>query len=671
MSRVQGVYIPQIDGKDLWLSNYASPNAEGYSLLDKNGNINKKRYKAMFDYSLDLIQLRDVYKRAYRNNRFSYIEEEHDLVKEYCNRIINVTFEYSVKTWNKCGNDIYIKIGVNQSDIIWNDCVGFIGNEVVGVKINEKVNIPHTLDKAFKYNDEKQWYEPKTNIECVQSVDAIRNKLYSDGFYCNGVHYIRWKRSSGSARVGKCLFIDENLYPRIHTWEMCGLDIYKGDKVDLAALQSYISLTSSSIIGTIDLKQENILVIDDYDSVFTDNCINVTDENGILQVKHEDVKIKNSIWDGQSLIDPLAMGEYSDKGMVLLRNRFFKSCAFSCNVQQWFRDNGILDVSQLNGKTRAKSIDEIKLITTPNSIKYLKFNTLDKWFDMLESTFGVVKYEKPTHYLGGKLVQTHYQLLNSIQLNRNDIQKLLQPTFDFLDLCRDNPAVLKHWIKYKPQELDNEALLYKNDVIYKMMSINDKFYKTKLYHDFKQQFIRSFIQNTKSGHVFINGNYSVLCGNPIEMLLQSIGKFIGDGIVTKDCVFSKRFEWGQVLLGSRSPHITASNVLLTVNQFDNNIDTYMNATSEIVYVNSINENLLQKLAGCDFDSDSLILTDNSILIEAAKRTTNMFKVAVCNVSNSKRKRYYTTNDMTDLDIKTSNNLIGEIDSNSLGVQECA
>ena len=94
----------------------------------------------------------------------------------------------------------------------------------------------------------------------------------------------------------------------------------------------------------------------------------------------------------------------------------FKSCCFNCNIQQWFKDNNITDISQLNGKTRAKRIEDVKLITTPNSIKYLKFDTLDNWLDNLYPRFGVVKHDKKTHFFGGRLVQTHYQLINTLQL---------------------------------------------------------------------------------------------------------------------------------------------------------------------------------------------------------------------------------------------------------------
>lgn len=61
-----------------------------------------------------------------------------------------------------------------------------------------------------------------------------------------------------------------------------------------------------------------------------------------------------------------------------------------------------------------------------------------------------------------------------------------------------------------------------------------------------------------------------------------------------------------------------------------------------------------------FDSDTILLTDNEILIKAARRTTDMFKVAVYNVSGAKKPRHWNESDMADLDIKTSKNLIGEI-----------
>src|SRR5699024_2364960 len=137
---------------------------------------------------------------------------------------------------------------------------------------------------------------------------------------------------------------------------------------------------------------------DDVESVFTEKVASVRDENGKLTAGIQDHEIHNTIWDGESLMDYSMFGKYCDKGMLLLRNRFFKTCAFNTNIQKWFSDYGITEIGQLNGFTLATDIKQIKLITTPSSIKYLKFGTLDKWLENIEETFGIVKYEKETHY---------------------------------------------------------------------------------------------------------------------------------------------------------------------------------------------------------------------------------------------------------------------------------
>lgn len=62
----------------------------------------------------------------------------------------------------------------------------------------------------------------------------------------------------------------------------------------------------------------------------------------------------------------------------------------------------------------------------------------------------------------------------------------------------------------------------------------------------------------------------------------------------------------------------------------------------------------------DYDSDTIMLSDNEILINAAKKNYHLFDVPTSFVSAKKTKRYFTAEDKCDLDIKTSVNKIGEI-----------
>ena len=269
----------------------------------------------------------------------------------------------------------------------------------------------------------------------------------------------------------------------------------KGQDIDLAALEPYIALTLSSIIDTIQIHPENILVVKDYKSVFKDRVVATRFIDGRLVSKVEDVEISNSIWDGQSLMDRSVFLDFQkqqqknnpdarEHGMLLLRARFFKSCCFNANIQQWFADNGITDVGQLNGETKAKRIEDIKLITTPSSIKYVKFGKLEYWLDTLESTFGVVKHEKPTHFFDGRMVQTHYQLLNTLQMTYDEVEQLVKPSLDYARMIKTDIAAMRHQIGYQYQspndDFYNKAITSKNDIIYRMLGITDKFADTKL-----------------------------------------------------------------------------------------------------------------------------------------------------------------------------------------------
>lgn len=670
------VYIPSLDGKDIYISNSLDPK-NGYRLKNKTGNLNLSRFINSLDYSLDLIKMRQVHKNLFPvadveqlETVFSFDEkgneydEVHSRGKEYSCQVINVTFKYSNKEFNRVRGSYYIRFGYRIDDLEFEDCIAWDDGEIVGVQTGEKVNNPVDAEELPYFIFKDGMYRAKDNIKTCNNVADIRSDIYENGFVCEGIKYVRFKRSSGSSRVGKCLFINERLYDIMHEWEMCGIQVDEGQDIDLAALEPYIALTLSSIIDTIEIKPENILVVDDYKSVFHERAIATRLVDGRLVSQPEDVEISNSIWDGQSLMDRSLFGEYSNKGMLLLRARFFKSCCFNANIQQWFADHGIKKVSQLNGYTRARKIEDVKLITTPSSIKYLKFGTLDHWLDTLETTFGVVKYEKKTHFFDGRMVQTHYQLINTLQMTYEEVEQFIKPSLDYARMIKTDPAVLRHQISYQYQSPDDtfytKAVTSKNDIIYRLLGMNDRFAKTKMYRNFCNDLIKSFIKNLRCGHVLVRGNYSTLCGNPIEMLKMSIGQFDGSSIIERDTVHCEMFESGKELLGSRSPHVTIGNILVTRNVIRPEIARYMNPTNEIVYVNSIQENLLERLSGADFDSDTMLLTDNEILVTAAKRNYDNFPVPTKLVESAKRNRRYTNREKADLDIKTSVNKIGEI-----------
>lgn len=655
----KGYQILSLEAKDLYgAMNPVDGSERSYRVRDKNGNINLKKFINTLDWSLDTIKLEEIHTKVTRKKYLGFKNKG----KQYTQAIINVTFNYSYKEFNKAGKNAYVRAGHSFSNCDMQDGVYVEDGELIAIQTDVEINNPlpkEILGKYFAFAD--GYYIQTGDIPCIKNKSELREYLYENGFTCDGIEYVRYKRSSGSSRVGKCLFINKILADKMTEWDKCGLDIKENDKIDLAGYEAYISLPMSSIIDTMEIQPENFLVIDDYISVFKDDVVAVEVEKEHLVAEQKEMEVENSIWDGESLMDISLFGDYQEKGMLLLRNRFFKTCAFNTNLQQWFADNNITSVEQLNGFTLATDISQIKIITTPSSIKYVKFGTIEQWMNNIDTIFGIVKYEKETHFFDGRMVQSHYQLFNTVQLSYEEIEKILLPSLEYMKAIRSDPDVLRYHIKYPYEEFDElTPLKSKNEIIFKMLGINNRFAQTKLYEDFRNDLIRGFTRNLKQGHVLLKGNYSTILGNGLEMLKSSIGQFDGTSEITGSDIYSKKFDFGTTILGSRSPHVTMGNVLLMKNVANESIDKYFNLTNEIVYINAINENIQQRLNGADYDSDTMLLTDNEDLIRAAQKNYYMFKVPTNFVESKKTVRYYNWQHKADLDIKTSVNKIGEI-----------
>lgn len=661
---MKGVQILSIDGKDLYATEKMGCE---YSAKYADGRPNFKKYINSLDYSLDQIKMREIYRRVYQRNDFGFYNKDIKpgrSRREYTNQVVNLTFQYSYKEYNKANRNIYVRDGYSIRGLELEDSVCIVDGILIAIEVDKSVahnRLGEVEQRYFKYDEETGAYRKDRNIKIIANVRQIREYLYKNGFTLDGIRYVRYKRSSGSARVGKCLFINETLFSRMHRWDMCGLRIKDGQNIDLAAFEAAVSLSLSSIIDTVEILPENILLIDDYDSVFEDDVIGVSLEGSGLVSRPQKGKISNSIWDGQSLLDKSVFGEkYADKAFLLLRQRFFKSACFSTNLQEWFADNNITDISQLNGVTMATDISQIKMITTPNSVKYLKFGTKERWLRNIDRNFGVVKYDKPTHYFDGRMVQTHYQLLNTLQLSYEDVEAFLRPSLDYITKIRIDPAVLRYHIRYphcNPSDLEYRS---KSDVVFGLMGLNEDFVRTKYYQDFKKDLIKSLVKNLRKGHVLVKGTYATMFGNGLEMLKSAIGTFDGETEIGVGNIYCKMFADGEEILGARSPHINSGNVYLATNRHLPEFDKYFNLTNEIMCVNTISENLSQRTNGSDFDSDTQLVTNNKLLIERAKQNYDKFLVPTSFVEADKIQRKYTTEHQADLDVRTSVNKIGEV-----------
>ena len=593
----RGYRILSVEAADIYKNEQENGAVVGYRLPEK-GDARFRLFKILLDDSLDLKELEKAYTRICRR-KFSFQDEYENA---YTLAVVNVKFNY-----------------------------------------------------VFKPADGKP-----------VKIKELREHFYERGFCVDGVRYVRYKRSAGSSREGKCLFIDERLSRAMSKWSECGLK----PKADLASWESYKALSLSSIKGTIEIPLDGILFVPDYQSTFTEEVVSVEIEDGKLAAHTKETQITNDIWDGESLLDEsLFAGEYADRHMMLLRNKFFKSCAFKTKLQKWIKDKNITlaELKERGFVTLADDVTKIVMVTTPNSLKYLKFagglseKNIKKWTENADGAFGVVKWDKPTRFFHGRMVQSSYQLLNTLGLSEAQVKELLQPSVDYISLLRGDIDFMRyHFTDAFAREKDGETerqdgLAERADVIFTLMFKCSDFEDTELYINFRDDVVRSLKERLKRGHILLNGTNATLFGNGPELLKYIAGEPI-KSVLKAGQIRCKRFKNGAKLLCARSPHITMGNLYCVENARGGAIWNYFDLGENIVCVNAVGENIQQRLNGCDYDSDTMLVTDDALLVETAERYKDFFKVPVCNIHAAER----TSQTLFELDHDTSENKIGEI-----------
>ena len=164
-------------------------------------------------------------------------------------------------------------------------------------------------------------------------------------------------RNPSKAKEGSSMWIRAELYDAAHAWITMGIGArLPATGARIVEMSAYMSLTASAIEGTIHLHIDDVLLVKDQDSFFRTIADVVRAEDYVVYEKpkrkkdpprevikkkcvvcREETNVKNTLWDGMALIESTALPPWCN-GMALLRNHFFKACAFKTRLQLFFQD---------------------------------------------------------------------------------------------------------------------------------------------------------------------------------------------------------------------------------------------------------------------------------------------------------------------------------------------
>ncbi|MCR5649734.1 MAG: hypothetical protein K6F86_00960 [Lachnospiraceae bacterium] len=559
------------------------------------------------------------------------------------------------------------------------------------------------------------------------SKEALRRRalLYMNGFDFEAKdglirHYVVYKRSASKSKTGSCLFIWDKLYEGMMQWTWMGKYFDDSDpqrKYDLTGIKAYEALTLSNIEKIFKLKPNNILLIKEKESMIVKGNRRIvckeTSKAGIntLVVKtlnecgscadkscrQEALEYRNNIWDGQALLDESVFKElYGNEkhGMVLLRNHFFKACAFNTRITEYYKENNISAVYDMFGnRYNAK---DIKLIITPDSLKYFKFAddlfktgkgsddeelndarcmAYDHWRKNLKTAyFGVVKTDKPSARQGRHKVG--YQILNTLPLDEKNVQELFQHEAEYIKSLWEDDELFK---KVIPSESA------KGKYISRMLEMMDDpdaavtkdFLCTDDYIAYKRQIISDIKNRMRRGAIDLKGEMLTLCSMPYEMLRYSGLKPLErkkdstiEPLLSSDEAFIYGLNDNDPVVLCRYPHLSSGAVCGLKNKKCAEYEQWFNlkndsGSSAIVVISPYNSNIMVKLGGADFDSDTAMFLREPSIIEAVNNLSDR-----TGIMKKMGDKYAPEQDGLPV-AQPSANLVGEVKLYSLSAYEFA
>ena len=520
-------------------------------------------------------------------------------------------------------------------------------------KINKKLK--EAIDNDEDNAELVEWYKKQLN-DCEENKDMFDAKTKDELrvlFYVNGVdiiyetskkkeiiHYKMLYRSTGKAKAGSCMFIREELFYVAQDYLRMGLVLPK-ENTPIVEIGAYSSLVASSICGRIKINPENILIIDDVDVEFRTNVIDVClDESNHCKVEYKnDYPIINTMFDGQGLIDESIFPNWGE-GYVLLRQHMTKMACFKTKIQKFFKDYYGEDYETATVKDMWGNdhfVKNIQLITTNNACKWLKFSvSYEYWCQKVHEDgdiFGVVKTAHKSKY--GDVQRMSYQMINSLP-DIEEIPNVIQKSVDYINSLKKDNTFFIEYLK--------ENANFSND--YKFLAdiaiVNPEFVRSEYFRDRKKRIIEGYVKQFRFGKILQEGDNLVFVGSPYAMLLHSVGESVENDFTFKhedDCiqVYTERFDDGEHLACFRSPHNSANGIGYFHNIYNDIYKKYFDLGKQILVLNTLHTDIMDRMNGCDFDSDSGFVTNATSVVRCAKIAYKDYPTIVNNIPQKKKK----------------------------------
>ena len=442
------------------------------------------------------------------------------------------------------------------------------------------------------------------------------------GFTVNGIKYRRLLGTNGGIKNSTIVYVNEKLYPELKKRIDNGRN--PNTKLIPAKLEAYQALVCS---GSIPLPlPKGFIVVKDCITRFKADVITIRDgedDNAEPILEYEDnYSIEHNNSDGCGLMLP----SYSRKinqalngidetiSGINTRFAFEKGMLFTFDFIEFAEKvAGTYYITDVWGQKR--DIRDAEVILTESMLKL--WDSYDSWEEYYNNCIANNYQFCGTKITPPKLEskrETNYQYLNPLILTDADIDNLCK---DDIQEIKDIMSLdYRKSIIYLAGAGLNENNYDKTDDYIQALMIEPKLIDDPYILSMIDKNIRKRIDRLKIGKITIDANYSII-GGDLYALCQSMFNLPITGILQAGEIYNRYWINADYVSVFRSPMSCGNSIVKRKITKSIEADYWFRYIKTATILNAW-DCTCDALNGCDFDSDTVYITDNSIIVDNTK-----------------------------------------------------
>ena len=480
----------------------------------------------------------------------------------------------------------------------------------------------HEIKKLYQKLDAIQF---KPDYMCL-IIDKEKDYWRAcDGFSINGIEYRRLLGTNGGIKNSTIVFVSARHIDEIRRRIDNGRDL--NQKLVPAKLEAYKALACSA--STPVSWPNGIIVVKDFETVFHEDTIYLTDENDgePLMEFRKDTEIHMDACDGFGMMLPSLAERWSREiGLDYVMS--------GCNTRLSFEKGMLFTFDFVDFAQKVvHDIRNVELVFTESMLKLWEgYASIGQYLECCHENGYSICLTKVTPKTLENQRTLNYQFIQSYRLTDDEIEELIAPTVreinDVLGMDWAKTVLFLAGAGVGQSNLEAMKPGLAKAIMADHRILDDPFVRSSVY-----QLIRNRINEAKVGVMNVHGNYSIVSGDPYSLCqsmfgLEVTGLLKAGEIYNRywvDCAAEKAISGDCMddispdeLVCFRAPMSVHNNIRrVRVCQSEAAMYWYRYNTTGTI-LNSW-DTITAALNGCDFDGDLVMLTDNPVLVRNCRQ----------------------------------------------------